>query len=724
MSKMKQNNSINKIEKKSFIFSSFNRMSKILFITIIIYIYSLVNSFQNNEPPDLSDRLVDSVYFKGKKVNKISYEDLNNKININSVASKNSNTQKLEKNNKNNLQRKFNNTEVEKNKFYYYLELNENDNDLDIKEKILFKATPFFGINLINRENENKIENENKKETFNGNENENENLYTKKKNNYNNNINLPYLNFLRKKRNIPLDFSELNSFNCLGRDILEEVILENNRENNNNELSLSQNDKIFENNLYNFYNNYTNFKINNYDLKKLVDYNIISDIQANKFWEELIKINRNKLNPEFMRKSFSIIRKIYNNFFSFNNDIDLKEKNNKKNINDKHEYRYNSINEADNYNGHNNYNNNNNDEIENDNNEIYIFNIFPTKSTGFFILACIIFIINYQLTNYFHKKESIFPFFNFLLTIGCIVICEFFYSYKIYLASSIFLILFSYNLKYFIFSLINTSGFITDDYDIFSDFQRYEENFQIFLQILNLFICISLFGLFSFFRYNYLLNYLFFYYSIIQIPNIFIANYNEFIPIIFQPFRYIFIIIIGVINFFLFNYGKNKAIYSNFNNNNLYDEIEIDSFYLIGDLFTFFCFSYIFDYLFIQANNISVLFRESDSGGYINKEKLNEKITNIIKNYKELIRNFSLDDNLWIICLIFGLFLQYTGLRYHKYVIYYLSYYYFRMILGVYGRLFNIKCIKITYSILIFIFLITNFLMSSKVDKKLFNVNK
>ena len=97
-----------------------------------------------------------------------------------------------------------------------------------------------------------------------------------------------------------------------------------------------------------------------------------------------------------MRKSFSIIRKIYNNFFSFNNDIDLKEKNNKKNINDKQEYRYNSINEADNYNGHNNYNNNNNDEIENDNNEIYIFNVFPTKSTGFFILACIIYIINYK----------------------------------------------------------------------------------------------------------------------------------------------------------------------------------------------------------------------------------------------------------------------------------------------------------------------------------------
>jgi hypothetical protein len=743
MSIKSQNNSMNKQEKNSFVFSSFRRIKKLLFITTIIYIYSLVNSFQNNDPPDLSDRLVDSVYFKGKKVNKISYEDLNNMININSIPSKNSHSQKLEENNKNNLQIKLNYTYTEKNKFDYYLELNEND--LDIQEKSLFKATPFFKIYDNNNDNDNNKGNENNKEkekederenfyeNDNDNQNENKNFNSKKKNiNYKDNKNKdnkiypPYLYFLQK-RNIPLDFSELNSFNCLGRDILEEVVLENIKENNNKfTLSQNENDKIFENNLYNFYNNYSNFKINNYDFEKLVDYNIISDIQANKFWEELIKINRNKLNPEFLRKSFSIIRKIFNNFFSFNNENDFKEKNkfNKKNINEKHEYRYNSINEADIYNGYNNHNFNNNDEIENDNNEIYIFNIFPTKSTGYFILACIIFIINYQLTNYFHKKESIFPSFNFLLTVFCLIICEFFYSYKIYLTSSIFLILFSFNLKYFIFSLINTAGFVTDDFDIFSDFQRYEENLQIFLQMSNLFICILLYGLLTFFRYNYILNYLFFYYTILQIPNIFITNYNEFIPIIFQPLRYNFIIIIGIINFFLLNYGKNKAIYTNLNNNNLFDEIEMNSFYLIGDLFTFFCFSYIFDYLFIQANNISILFRESDNGGFINKEKLNEKITNIIKNYKELIRNFSLDDNLWIICFIFGLFLQYTGLRYHKYAIYYLSYYYFRMILGVYGRLFNIRCIKTTYSILIFIFLITNFLMSSKVDKKLFNVKQ
>jgi len=162
--------------------------------------------------------------------------------------------------------------------------------------------------------------------------------------------------------------------------------------------------------------------------------------------------------------------------------------------------------------------------------------------------------------------------------------------------------------------------------------------------------------------------------------------------------------------------------YTNKPNNQLNADLNVDSFYVIADLFTIFSISYSFDYLFIQSNKISILFQESENGGYINKDKLNEKITKIIKNYKELIRKFEMEDCVWFICFNIGLFMQFTGLKFHKYLIYYFSYYFFRMILVVYGRIFTIKCLKLTYSVLIFIFLITNFVMSSKVDNKLFEV--
>ena len=127
---------------------------------------------------------------------------------------------------------------------------------------------------------------------------------------------------------------------------------------------------------------------------------------------------------------------------------------------------------------------------------------------------------------------------------------------------------------------------------------------------------------------------------------------------------------------------------------------------------------------FIQANKISFLFKDIGSTCEVNRENIDKNITKIVKNYKEKIRDFGLEDSLWGISLIFGLIIQFTGIRYQKFVLFYISYYYFRMDLGVFGKVFKIKCVKVAYSVLVFFFVIANFLMAMKTDLKLFNVKK
>jgi hypothetical protein len=213
-----------------------------------------------------------------------------------------------------------------------------------------------------------------------------------------------------------------------------------------------------------------------------------------------------------------------------------------------------------------------------------------------------------------------------------------------------------------------------------------------------------------------------FYYFILQCPYIFIRNYDNLIPSIFQPFRYVFIILTGLINFFITNFGKNKNYYLNSNYNSIYNDLENDSIYIISDLYTFFSLTYLFDFLFIQENKISSLLKEIENACKINKIEIDKNLELLSKSYIDKEKEFSLENSLWIIIFLFGIFLQFTGLRFHKYILFYLSYYYFVMILWVFGRVFKPIYLKLVYSILISIWVIFNFLIKLKTDMKLFKV--
>jgi len=639
-----------------------------------MYIYTLVNAFQEVEPSQLSDRIVESLYFKGKKLYKISYEDLEkrntelekNKINSNDEYYRytNGNQMSIDKNLKN-----------KQNNLFF-----DSEEEIAINKRNLFKAINFYYESEIPK-------------------NENPSV-------------IKIGNNLINTYNLIFDFESINSDYSIGADLFNEVLEEKLISFNNTE---EKKKFLFDFNLKSLYGNSTKLKLNSLDLVKLVESNIISNKQAYRFWLELVKINKINLNPEFIKKTFSYISKAFYGIFLEKFFRENLFKNN-------NDYTYSSVNDEDSSNFNLNSNKFYNFYSVDAKDDIYIFNIFPAKSSGCWIFAMIMFIINHNMIKIYNHREKFSPFINLSSMIFSLIMTENFYSWKIYFASSIFLIQFIFTLKFFNFSLLRLIGYQTEDFDIFSDFLRNNESTQFILQTGNLFVCTFVLGIFSLYRYNYIINYLFFYYCLLQLPAIISVNFYSLVPVIFQPFRYFLILCLGFFNFLLINYGKNKMYYTNKPNNQLNADLNVDSFYVIADLFTIFSISYSFDYLFIQSNKISILFQESENGGYINKDKLNEKITKIIKNYKELIRKFEMEDCVWFICFNIGLFMQFTGLKFHKYLIYYFSYYFFRMILVVYGRIFTIKCLKLTYSVLIFIFLITNFVMSSKVDNKLFEV--
>ena len=644
------------LNKKKLTCSSCDRPIKFVFIFLILYLYTLIKAFQEYEPIRLSDRTIESLYFKGKKVFKISYDDLEKKKNnFNKISLDGGGNPIKSELEPNNLKKTNITNEI----------LDSEKNEENPEENNLYKAISFYSI----YQDERKI----------------------KKNH----------EFEKKffPKNLIFEFEKINSYDYLGKYLYNEVI--------NDNINFYFENNIFEFNLKNQYGNKTKLKINYFDLEAVVENNVLSNNQAFKFWEELIKYNTKKFDVEFSRKNIFTLTKY---LFSFTYQKFFSEKKNQ----------YNNF-----------YNNNPNDiykstddhQNEDFSDDFYIFNFLPAKSTGCWIFAAIIFVVNYNILNIINNKERSSPTLNLLLLLFSLFMTEHFYYMKIYFTSNIFLIQFTYCLKFFISSIIILLGYIPDDYDIFAEFPKSTNTTQFILQISNLLICTGLIGIFSFFRYNYLVNYTFFYYCLLQIPYLISINFHNNIPIIFQPFRYFLILILGFVNFFIINFGKNNFYYTNSTTNPIHQEIKPDSFYVVGDLFSLFCFSYFFDYLFIQSNKISVLFQENEQGT-INKEKLNEKITKIIKNYKELIREFDYDDALWLISFKIGFIFQYVGLKFHKYLIYYFSYYYFRMILGVYGRLFNIRCLRLTYSFLVLIFLITNFIMSSKTDSKLFHVKE
>ena len=267
-------------------------------------------------------------------------------------------------------------------------------------------------------------------------------------------------------------------------------------------------------------------------------------------------------------------------------------------------------------------------------------------------------------------------------------ITENFYSSKYYLSSTITFFLFICTMKFFMDSLFHKMGFAHEDYNIFGNFPKTKNQTQFFLKLITLTIGTLIVGIFSFTKFQHFYNYVVFYTCLTQIMNLVSIFLQYEVPTIFQPFKHCVMITCGFMNFIILNFHNPEKFSIKYKN-------KIDSFYLVGDIYTFICFTFLYDYLFTQSNNISNLFYERT----LDNEKINSQISNIMKDYREMVKEFNEEDLLWLLAFSIGMLFQYVGIISGKYLVFYFSFYYFKIIFSIFGRIYNVKYLRVVFCI-------------------------
>lgn len=343
--------------------------------------------------------------------------------------------------------------------------------------------------------------------------------------------------------------------------------------------------------------------------------------------------------------------------------------------------------------------------------EYYLFNILPLKAIGLSLLTILIFLITHNIQIYILKKDKTSFVFNLISITISLYITESLFLWKYFFSSSLMFIQFCLGIKYLIDSCLCHLGFNKEDLDIFISITKTKTLLQFTLKLIVFIIITGVIGVLSFNKFPFLLNYGLFYICLIQLTYL-ISFYLQYeAASIFQPLKHFVLVTIGVLNFFFTKFHKRMNRFPTY-------YTKADSFYLVSDIFSFICISFIYDYLFTQANNISHLFYDKS----YNTTDLNNEIAAIVKNYKEQQKDFSIDDSLWILTFLLGLFGSGVGLLTSNYLTFYFSFHYFKLIFKVFGRLFKVRVIRVFYCYFIFIMLLFNHIMSTKLDIKFFEV--
>jgi len=356
-------------------------------------------------------------------------------------------------------------------------------------------------------------------------------------------------------------------------------------------------------------------------------------------------------------------------------------------------------------------------------NDVILFNLIPIKQLGV-ILSCalvffIIHLIHYEYENDFaFKYKILFHSFCFVFSYS---LGAAFYNRFYYVGSSIMLSQGTLSIKYFIEEFFYLNGYREHECDIFNIANaviELEEVTVISLGELQIKLFISLIltvtSLYQIFFFPYFMNYMIFYSLIVYILYITSLYLSNEITSIFLPFRKFIFVTVGLFNFILTKF--HKYIVRGYNKH----EVKVDSFYIVSDLFSLTCIAYISDYLTTQGNQVNDMFENLSLD---NNDELTKLINKKMNNMKDKTRDFSLDDIFWIYTLCLGLLFIYIGLAENTYICFFFGIYYFKLILKSFKKFFSLKVSRIVYSIIIFIIISTNHLMSLKIDTTLMDVS-
>ena len=243
-------------------------------------------------------------------------------------------------------------------------------------------------------------------------------------------------------------------------------------------------------------------------------------------------------------------------------------------------------------------------------NEIYLFFIIPIKSFTFSIISIsslILFIKTEILSKLCHL---------FIFNLACIFAVDnaikYLYENSYFLASSFMLLLLLYLFKNLIDSIYILLKFRREDFEIFSSdlMAKNQRQFILKFVILNLLVIVATY--FSFVLYKLALNYIIFYLCVLTLISFLFNCLEIYSPQDLKPLKNILMFSCGLINLTISklvnsSYFDNTIFYLNsneeMNENEENDDFGNMSFFFVSDLFSFFCFDYLNEFISQFRNN-------------------------------------------------------------------------------------------------------------------------
>ena len=338
--------------------------------------------------------------------------------------------------------------------------------------------------------------------------------------------------------------------------------------------------------------------------------------------------------------------------------------------------------------------------------EYYLKKLYKKIIITFFSFVILHLFIKYTLNS---RMSSSFIYNLFFLILSSYIL---FYlnNNELYLASNFFFILVIYTNKNFLDSIYIKLNFKRKDFEIFSTSLMAFDLKQLFLKSFILIESIILSGILSIWIFPSFLNYIIFFICIFTFI-VFISNSLEpIVPYFLKPIKNLVIFSTGIFNFIfskliLKNYFKSKEI-QNIIEKDIY--INIDTLYLVSELFTIFCFDYIRGYLDFQIEMNLMIDNLIDN----NKEEAKIKLSKVAINQL----------GIWIFLLWTSMLIGVVGIFKNEYICLFMSVYLSKLLMNYFCNLYDVKLSKYLYYLHIFLFLIINLVISSKEDTYLINL--
>ena len=280
---------------------------------------------------------------------------------------------------------------------------------------------------------------------------------------------------------------------------------------------------------------------------------------------------------------------------------------------------------------------------------------------------------------------------SFIFNIFCIIITfnilNILYKLGFYFSSNFFFVAFIYNNKCLIESVFLLMKYNRKDFEVFSTSLIAFNFFQFRLKFIILLNLCSFSGILSIFIFRTWFNYILFYVCVFTFF-VFLSNCLEIIKIAdYFPKKNTIIFLLGVINLIFSKFISEQLINKFSLNNILNRKNTIDSLYLISDLFSLFCFSYIRKNIEYQIESILLINQIID------------------KNIKKRDYDYS---NIWPFRYIFCISLSFLGIYKKEKICLLMSIYLTKVITSYLINIFDIQKSKILYYIFSSLYLIFN----------------